>query len=104
MEIAVAERLELTDDEGALEGLVRWRIAAAARGGFGGEPGQRRHVERLRHRAGRRDVVCVGVVENLEAALPELWRERIRDAVFRLEGAIGAVAVEDDPVDVAPRR
>ena len=102
--VAVPEGLELARDRRILEPLVGGRDVLAA-----GTLGRRDrvemlHLDRRRDREHGPDVVRVTVLEHREAMRLEPLRQVVVDAVLELQGALGAVAIEDEPVDVALRR
>ena len=101
VEIAIAERLELANNERVLEQRVERRHVLAGWAHGLGERIERRHLERRGHRHDRPDVVRVALGQDHEALLLQPAREVIVDAVLQLQSPIRAVAIEDKPVDVA---
>ena len=104
MQVAVAERLELLDDEGVLEGAVDPLAERRRRGRARGQLVEVADVEGGRERQRRRDVVRVTVVEDLEAVLAKPRGEVVLDPELELDRAVRGIPIEGQQVDVALRR
>ena len=102
MDVLVAEFLEERARPALPDALDDRLQVPAARDGGGHDVVEQRHAQGRAERQQRPRVVGVRVVEHLEALVAQPLSEvRVVDVEAGLERALGAVAVEDEVVDVA---